>query len=99
MHDSNTRIRGKVFAVTGQLKQAFKKQNMEKKKTLVIGASANPARYSFLAVQSLSAHQHPVVALGLKKGTIGHIEIETEKKAYEQIDTISLYVNPSHQKE
>ena len=66
---------------------------MEKKKTLVIGASENPSRYSYLAVQKLTAHQYPVIALGLKKGSIGNIEIETEKKNFEQIDTITLYIN------
>lgn len=71
---------------------------MEKKKTLVIGASENPSRYSYLAVQKLTAHQHPVVALGLKKGLIGNTEIETERKAFDQIDTITLYVNPTNQK-
>jgi predicted CoA-binding protein len=40
---------------------------MIKKKTLVIGASENPSRYSYLAVQRLNAHQYPVIALGLKK--------------------------------
>ena len=72
---------------------------MEKKKTLVIGASANPARYSFLAVQRLAALQHPVIALGLKKGLIGNTEIETEKKSFGDIDTITLYINPIRQKE
>ncbi|MBC7890314.1 MAG: CoA-binding protein [Ferruginibacter sp.] len=72
---------------------------MEKKKTLVIGASANPARYSYLAVQKLTAHQHPVIALGLKKGVIGTTEIETEKKPFEKIDTITLYINPFRQKD
>lgn len=72
---------------------------MEQKKTLVIGASANPSRYSFLAVQKLSSLQHPVIALGLKKGQIGNTEIETEKKSFEQVDTITLYLNPLHQKE
>ncbi|MEP7144531.1 MAG: CoA-binding protein [Ferruginibacter sp.] len=72
---------------------------MEKKKTLVIGASPNPARYSYLAVQKLSAHQHPVIALGIKKGVIGNTEIETEKKAFEQIDTVTLYLNPLRQKD
>ena len=72
---------------------------MEKKKTLVIGASPNPARYSYLAVQKLYAHQHPVIALGIKKGAIGNTEIEIEKKAFEQIDTITLYINPFRQKD
>jgi predicted CoA-binding protein len=72
---------------------------MEKKKTLVIGASTNPERYSYLAVQRLTANQHPVVALGLKKGSIENTEIETERKPFEQIDTVTLYVNPLHQKD
>ena len=72
---------------------------MEQKKTLVIGASENPARYSHLAVQKLLAHQHPVVALGAKKGTIGNVAIETEKKPFENIDTVTLYINPLRQQE
>ena len=34
------------------------------KKTLVIGASDNPSRYSYLAVQRLRKHGHDVVAIG-----------------------------------
>jgi predicted CoA-binding protein len=69
------------------------------KKTLVIGASENPGRYSHLAVRSLNAHEHPVVAIGLRKGKIGATEIETEKKAFQDIDTVTLYLNPLRQKE
>ena len=72
---------------------------MEKKKTLVIGASENTERYSNMAVKKLTAHQHPVVAIGLRKGTIGNIPIETDKKRIEDIDTVTLYLNPSRQKE
>lgn len=72
---------------------------MQQKKTLVIGASENPARYSNLAVNKLTAHQHPVAALGAKKGTIGSTPIETEKKPIEDIDTVTLYLNPLRQKE
>lgn len=72
---------------------------MENKKTLVLGASENPERYSNLAVKKLAAHQHTVVALGRKEGTIGDIHIETEKKAFGNIDTVTLYMNPMHQRE
>ncbi|MGB4843898.1 MAG: CoA-binding protein [Ferruginibacter sp.] len=72
---------------------------MEKKKTLVIGASENPSRYSFLAINRLKNNQHPVVALGRRKGTVAGIEIETEKKEFTDIDTVTLYLNPMHQKE
>ena len=72
---------------------------MEKKKTLVIGASENPNRYSNLAVQKLLAHNHPVVAIGARKGAIGNIPIVTEKEIFKNIDTVTLYLNPERQKE
>lgn len=72
---------------------------METKKTLVIGASANPQRYSHMAVQKLNAYKHPVVALGKRAGKIGTTVIETEHKDFADIDTISLYLNPLRQKE
>lgn len=72
---------------------------MEKKKTLVIGASENKERYAYLAVEMLMNHQQPVVALGNKKGTIGSTIIETEKKHFDNIDTVTLYINPAIQKE
>lgn len=69
------------------------------KKTLVLGASENPSRYSFLAIQRLLSHGHPVVAIGKKKGQIAGISIETGKIQIENIDTITLYLNPAHQKQ
>ena len=71
---------------------------MQTKRTLVLGASENPARYSNLAVNKLHAHGHPVIALGKKGGVIGDIAIETEQKPYPAIDTITLYLNPENQK-
>ena len=71
----------------------------EKKKTLVLGASANPSRYSYLALQRLRSHGHPVVAIGKKKTSVGDVEIETEKKELDNIDTVTLYLNPVRQKE
>lgn len=72
---------------------------METKKTLVIGASENPARYSNLAVKKLIATGQPVVALGNKPGNIGNVIIETDKKPFENIDTVTLYLNPARQQE
>ena len=72
---------------------------METKKTLVLGASENPARYSNLAVKKLLAHNQPVVALGKKPGSINNTVIETDKKPFENIDTVTLYLNPANQKE
>jgi uncharacterized protein len=72
---------------------------MEKaRKTLVLGASENPARYSNMCIHRLRAHQHPVVAIGLKKGQVKDVEIGTEHAAMEDIDTVTLYLNPTNQK-
>ena len=72
---------------------------MEKKKTMVLGASSNPARTSFLAVNKLRSNNYPDIAIGKKTGTIGNIEIITEPKTFKDIDTITLYLNPANQKE
>ena len=72
---------------------------MEKKKTLVLGASENPARYSNLAIKRLVNNQHPVVAIGRRNTRVADVDITTEKKPAEDIDTITLYLNPANQKE
>ncbi len=72
---------------------------MERKKTLVLGASTNPARYSNLAIQRLAAHGHPVLAIGKRTGIVANVSIEKEKKDWENIDTVTLYLNPTNQKE
>lgn len=71
----------------------------KKKKTLVLGASANPSRYSHLALQRLQSHQHPVVAIGKNKGMVDNIVIETEKRPLKDVDTVTVYLNPLNQKE
>ena len=73
--------------------------SIKNKRTVVLGASPNPDRYSNLAVKKLSAHHHPVVAIGKRKGSINDISIETEKRAVEDVDTVTLYLNPDNQKE
>jgi predicted CoA-binding protein len=70
-----------------------------KKKTLVLGASDNPERYSYLAINRLHNSGHPVVAIGRKKTTVNGVEINTEKTMTTDIDTVTLYLNPAHQKE
>jgi len=70
---------------------------MDKKKTVVIGASSNPERYSYLAVHSLRQRMHPVVAIGNKSGTIGETDIITHNPTEEGVDTVTLYLNPVNQ--
>ena len=69
------------------------------KKTLVLGASNNPERYSYLAINRLRHHGHPVVAIGRKISTVNDVEIETDKKTFEDVDTVTLYLNARNQKE
>ena len=69
------------------------------KKTLVIGASDNPDRYSFLAINRLRGKGHPVVAIGQRPVQVGDVAIETQKKPFTNIDTVTLYLNPTRQKE
>lgn len=71
---------------------------MKKKKTLVLGASPNPQRYSYLAVKKLNAYGHPVAALGRRLSKIGDTDVETEQKPLDDIDTITLYLNETNQK-
>ena len=70
-----------------------------KKKTLVLGASDNPSRYSYLAINRLRAHQHPVVAVGKKIGQVADVGITKDHQAEEGVDTITLYLNPMNQKQ
>ena len=69
------------------------------KKTVVLGASDNPARYSYLALKKLQANHHPIVAIGKKKGKVGDVEIQTDHLPVEGVDTITLYLNPQNQRE
>lgn len=72
---------------------------MEKKKTLVLGASDNPSRYSYLAVQRLRGHGYPVVAIGRKNTRVADVNIGTQKEMFDNINTVTLYLNPQHQQE
>lgn len=69
-----------------------------KKKTLVVGASPNPARYGYIAVSRLRQYGHPVYAFGIRKGTIVDVSI-TDQWPKEVFDTVTLYLNPQVQKE
>jgi predicted CoA-binding protein len=69
------------------------------KKTLVIGASEKPDRYSNKAIRALVSHGHEVVAIGLREGQVAGVSFNAEKKAFENINTVTLYVGPQNQHE
>ncbi|MCX6266670.1 MAG: CoA-binding protein [Bacteroidetes bacterium] len=61
-----------------------------KKKTLVLGASTNPERFSFMAVRKLKYGNFPVVAVGLREGEISGVRIETDFPRFEEIHTVTI---------
>ena len=71
---------------------------MLKKKTLVLGASENPYRYSNRAITSLLKHGHPVIAIGKKEGDVEGCTIINTKPTIADLDTVTLYLNPTIQK-
>jgi predicted CoA-binding protein len=72
---------------------------MQTPTTLVLGASSNPERYSFLATHLLHEKGYAVYPFGIKKGQIGDIIILNEWPKAGTIDTVTLYVGPSGQVE
>ncbi len=68
------------------------------KRTLVLGASLKPNRYSNYAIQRLVANKYEVMAFGLKSGEVSGVTIDTDLLQYEAIDTVTLYLNPERQK-
>ncbi|WP_409965845.1 hypothetical protein PIECOFPK_02143 [Mycovorax composti] len=69
------------------------------KKTLVLGASENPSRYSNMAIKRLRAHGHEVVAIGRRKGKVTDVEILEKKADIPNVDTVTIYMNEQNQKE
>lgn len=69
------------------------------KRTVIIGASNNPSRYSYLAAGMFSERDIPVIPIGIKTGilfgnTILNIK---EKPKIEDVDTVTLYLGPQNQ--
>src|SRR6185312_852439 len=71
---------------------------MENKKTLVLGASPNPSRYSYLAINQLRSKGHDVIAIGRHTGKVDDVEITNEERPIENLDTVTLYLNANNQK-
>ena len=68
------------------------------KKTLVLGASANPERYSNMAIQRLRSKGHSVVGIGKSHARVADIDIATGAEPSPDLDTVTIYLNPSNQK-
>jgi len=71
------------------------------KKTVIIGATPNPARYAYLAANMLIQYRHEIVLLGIKKGVVAGYEIEDirNKPMIANVHTVTLYIGPQRQPE
>lgn len=69
------------------------------KRTVVLGASNNPSRYAYRAVQSLLDNGIEPVPVGVKKGNIDGIDILNGRPEIEDVHTVTLYLNPERQKQ
>lgn len=67
-------------------------------RVLVLGASLKPERISFQAIQMLESYDHEVLAVGLRAGQVGTTDILTNQLDFDNIDIVTLYLNPANQK-
>ena len=64
------------------------------KKTVVVGASPNPGRYSYQASHSLDGHGHEIIPISVKRGEVAGKDILNIKDQPEikDVDTVTMYV-------
>ncbi len=70
---------------------------MTTKKTLVLGASPNPSRFSYKAIYKLLKHEHPVIPMGIRKDEVAGMTIVNNQPHFTNIHTITLYVGSQRQ--
>lgn len=66
-------------------------------KTLIIGASVKPERYSYKAAEKLLANNHEIYMIGNKEGILFNRDITKELKTYTDVDTVTMYVSAKNQ--
>ncbi|WP_456314065.1 CoA-binding protein [Pseudomonas shirazensis] len=72
---------------------------MKNKKTLVLGATTKPDRYAFRAINMLVQKGHTVLAIGQNTGEVAGVKIQTKAVPIKNIDTVTLYLNPTRQRD
>lgn len=71
---------------------------MSRPLTLVLGASANPERVSYRALNQLHAHGQEIFAVGKRLGQVGSVAIHTDLDGLNlPVDTVSMYLNAQNQ--
>ena len=66
-------------------------------KTLIIGASINPERYSYKAAEKLLAHNHDIYMIGNRPGLLFDREITKQQNSLSNVDTVTMYVSAKNQ--
>lgn len=74
------------------------KKSDNAKLTLVMGASTNPDRYSFLAANKLLQYGYPIILVGRSEGEIDGNKIQKSIPDNVKVDTVTLYLSPDNQK-
>lgn len=65
---------------------------------LILGASTTETRYSNMAANRLVEQGHRIILVGNSRGEVAGCEILKEPPTGVKIDSITMYLNPSHQK-
>lgn len=68
-------------------------------RVLIIGASNNPDRYAFKALELLVEKGHAVFLKGNKAGIACGLTIQVGTNDFDHIHTVTLYVGPQNQQE
>lgn len=71
--------------------------NKRIKKTLVIGGSLKPERFSNRAINMLTDYKQPTVSIGLREGDVAGVSIQTGKPEFNEIHTVTMYLGPQNQ--
>ena len=71
------------------------------KKTVIVGASETRSSYAYLAAINLRAKHHEVIPLSIHQGKVMGLDFLDlkSKPSLSNVDTITLYINPSRQRE
>jgi len=67
------------------------------KKTLILGATDRQDRYAYIAANMLTRYGHPIVPFGKHPGKVAGEDIVVDFPDKEEIDTVTLYMNPFNQ--
>ena len=67
------------------------------KKTLVLGASLNPERYSNICINDLVLYNYPVEAVGLREGDIAGVRVHRGFPEFADVHTVTMYLGPQNQ--